>query len=160
LVQVGGFCFLEMEITRAQFQTLAPAALPATVDALFVIDWRGADLLNRVMARHDFTDPAIACFIACASLASDGFTNFNRPFFGVRCGSWLVRAARLWKNYKLDESANEWDWGGVAECADTIFNMPTTAWLLVNDTLTAVCAALGVEEGFADEPEDHGASEM
>jgi len=146
-----------MTITRAQFVALAPAALPATVDALFAIDWRGAALLNRIAARHDFTDAAIAQFLACASIASEGFTNFNRPFFGVTTGNWLVRAARLWKNYKLDESANEWDWQGVAECAATIFDAPDTAWLAVNDTLAAVCAALGVEdrsEEFA--LEDHG----
>lgn len=165
-----------MTITPQQFASCAPSATPATVDALFALDWRGASLLNRVITRHDFTDAAIAQFFASASLASNGFTKFNKPFFGVGCASWLVRAARLWRNYGLNESADEWDWQRVVECSATIFNLPSTAWLKINDTLAAVCKALGVvndsEAGAINDAdwliaqggefalEDRGATEM
>lgn len=142
-----------MTITPNQFRQLAPDATPATVDALFALDWRGAALINRITARHDFTDAAIAQFLACASIASAGFTNFDKPIFGVSAGNWLIRAARLWRDYGLDTDADGWNWQGIVSCASTIFDAPDTAWLAVNDRLAAVCAALGVEdrsEQFAD----------
>ncbi len=142
-----------MIISPEQFQQFAPAAQPATVAALFATDWRGASLLNRITARHDFTDAAIAQFLACASIASEGFTNFNKPFFGIHCGSWLVRAARLWRDYGLDTDANDWNWQDIVSCASVLLDAPEVGWLAVNDTLAAVCAALGIEdrsEQFAD----------
>jgi hypothetical protein len=152
-----------MEITRQQFQTLAPAALPATVDALFVsVAPNYPDtLINFILADNGLTEPAaLAQFLAAVHISSVGFTQFNQPFYGVSPMVWLTCRASQWTKAKLAIGAELWDWQQTAWDAAWLFDWPTLPWLLVNDTLTAVCVALGVEEGFADEPEDHGAMEM
>lgn len=152
-----------MEITRAQFQALTPAALPATVDALFVsVEPSYPDtLINFILADNGLTEPAaLAQFLAAVHISSVGFTQFNQPFYGVTPQDWLSRRARQWTDAKMAIGAELWDWEQTAWDAAWLFDWPTLPWLHVNDTLTAVCVALGVEEGFADELEDHGASEM
>lgn len=153
-----------MEITREQFQALAPAASSATVDALFAVltptDPDGTAIWF-ILTDNGLTEPAaLVQFLAACHLATDGFTNFDKPFTELAPDVWLAQRARQWTKEGLAMGAELWNWEQTAWDAAWLFDWPTFTWLKINDTLSMVCAALGVEEGFPDEPEDHGASEM
>lgn len=146
-----------MTITREQFAALAPAASPATVDALFAERSPDVSVIDFILADNGLTEPAaLAQFLAACHVSSVGFTQFNQPFYGVSLLVWFTCRASQWTKAKMAIGAELWDWQQTAWDAAWLFDWPTLPWLLVNDTLSAVCAALGVEEGFPDEPEEDG----
>lgn len=148
-----------MTITAEQFLILAPAASLAVVDDLLTKGDHKDTQLNRILDRHGITEqPAVAQFLTVCHLASRGFTNFDKPIFGVGVLDWLSARARQWQDADLTADALNWDWLTVIETAATLYGLPAKAWLDVNGELGAVCKALGIpdqSEEFA--LEDRGA---
>ncbi len=148
-----------MKITRKQFAAIAPMADAETVDALFAPSADGQPEIDRIMAECKITEPSVvAQFLTCCSLATDRFTKFHFGKLGVDVITWLSQPketsaysgeqgrARDFYDYKLPSDAAQWDWQGVADCCATLFPIATCAWLEVNNRLTEVCAALGIED--------------
>lgn len=149
-------------ITCAQFQQIAPNAMPETVDALFALNADGQPTIQRILGEHDITEPhVIAQFITALSLASDKFTNFNRPIFGLSLLDWLTARAREWRETGANEEAADWCWAEIIDGeVGVMFALPTIYWNDVHKRLADVCAALGVEDRSEEFALDRGASEM
>lgn len=136
-----------MQLTRQQFASCAPSATPATVDALFALNADNQPTIHRILAESGITEPAVvAQFITCAHLASYGFTNFDRPIYGLSVIDWFAARAREWHDERIGREAAEWNWAGVLNHAGTLFGVPVMPYIEVHDTLAAICAALGVED--------------
>ncbi len=149
-------------ITRAQFQQIAPNAAPEAVDALFASNADGQPTIRRILDEHDITEPhVIAQFLACSYLASDGFTNFNHPAYGLSILDWLSARAREWFKLGCTKLAVDWDWLAVVSMVDVTWDFEYMDWSQINGALSAVSVAMGIEDR-SDEfaLEDHGASEM
>lgn len=150
-------------ITRAQFQQIAPNAAPEAVDALFASGIGRQSPITRTLHQYGITEPhVVAQFLTALSLASDEFTNFNRPIFGLSLIDWFTARAREWRDSGANEEAAEWDWIEIVDgYVGTMYAIPMIYWNDVHKRLAKVCAVLGVEDR-SDEfaLEDHGASEM
>ena len=141
-----------MTISLEQFRVLAPSATLATQAALFERDSTLAPQIERILTTHGITEPpAVAMFLACVSLASNGFTKFDRPIFGLAPLDWLTARAREWQELGLSVEAIDWNWEYVVQRAATEWDAAETSWPHANATLTATCEALGVEERIIDE---------
>ena len=145
MVQVGGV-FAFMTITREQFQAIAPAASPATVDALFAERSPDVTVIDFILADNGLTDPAaLVQFLAACHLATDGFTNFDKPFTGLAPDVWLAQRARQWTKEGLAMGAELWNWEQTAWDAAWLFDWPTFTFLKINNTIDGVCKALGIK---------------
>lgn len=149
-----------LTITPEQFAAFAPLASAPTRAALFAVS-DGQSVLNRILMQHDITEPpAVAMFLALAGMASDGFTKFNSPSFGLAVPDWLSKCAREWQRYELSEDAVEWRWEMVAECAATLFGIDDLPWSVAASYLASACNVLGIEdESEKYALDDRGASE-
>lgn len=149
-------------LTRLQFQQIAPNAAPETVDALFALNADGQSPIARTLHQYGITEPhVVAQFLTALSLASNEFTSFDRPIFGLSLLDWLTARAREWHDMGSNEDAAEWDWQILLSRVDVKWDMRYYDWPEIDTVLAKVCAVLGVEdqsEEFA--LEDHGASEM
>ena len=150
-------------LARAQFLQIAPNATPEAVDALFASGIGRQSPITRTLHQYGITEPhVVAQFLTALSLASDEFTNFNRPIFGLSLIDWVTARAREWRDSGANEEAAEWNWVGIIDgYVGTMYAIPMIYWNDVHKRLAKVCAVLGVEDR-SDEfaLEDHGASEM
>lgn len=151
-----------MTTTRQQFASCAPSATPETVDALFALNSDNQPTIHRILAEAGITEPAVvAQFLTCAHLASNGFTNFEQPVYGLSAIDWLSARAREWFELKCTEMALEWDWRILVNVLDVKWAMEYMDWPQINETLADICAVLGIEDqSNNDVLEDRGASEM
>jgi hypothetical protein len=138
-----------MEITREQFTALAPAASPATVDALFAATLPGdyaEGIINFILTDNGLSEPAaLVQFLAACHLATDGFTNFDKPFTGLAPDVWLAQRARQWTKEGLAMGAELWNWEQTAWDAAWLFDWPTFTFLKINNTIDGVCKALEIK---------------
>lgn len=137
-----------MTISLAQFAAAFPLASAATQAALFTRDGNLTPALERILGAHGITEPHVAAqFLTACGLASDGFTNFDRPVFGLSLLDWLTARAREWQDLGANEDAAAWLWMDLIDgYIGTAFGIPTIYWNEVHKTLATVCAALGVED--------------
>lgn len=138
-----------MTITLDQFRVLAPSATPLAQAALFQPgSFPEPSAINRILDAHGITEPHVAAqFLAACSLASNGFTNFDRPVYGLSILDWLTARAREWEEAGANHDADGWLWMDLIDGqVGTLFGIPTTYWNDVHKCLATVCEALGVED--------------
>lgn len=148
-------------ISLDQFRQFAPAASLETQAALFRRDLTLVPAMERILVDHGITEPhVVAQFLTACSLASDGFTNFDRPMFGLSLLDWLTARAREWQDASCNQMAAEWDWKVMFSMLDVKWNMEHRDWPEINEVLANVCSALGVADESEARALDRGASEM
>lgn len=137
-----------MQISLEQFAMCFPNASAETRAALFTrAQPLGPRTIDRILADHGITElHVVAQFLTACSLASNGFTNFDRPVFGLALLDWLTARAREWRDAGANEDAAAWLWLDLIDRIAVLFGVPDTYWNEVHRTLAAVCAALGVED--------------
>lgn len=147
-------------ITRSQFQQIAPDARPEILDALFAFGIGGSSPLARTLTQYDIIEPhVVAQFLTALSLASDRFTDFSRPIFGLSLMDWFTARAREWRDAGANDDASVWLWMEIIDgYVGTLFAIAPIYWNDARSRLAEVCAALDVEDESVIE--DRGASEM
>lgn len=145
----------KLTFSLEQFRNAFPAIEPNAAAALFVRDsLTSPRLIERILTDHGITEPpAVVHFLAVCGLASDDFTNFNKPIYGLDALEWLAARAREWESLKLSEEANDWQTDFVIQNLPDTFALPGN-WPAIWRVLDRVCEALGVAQ-----PTD-GADEM
>lgn len=143
----------KLTLSLEQFRTAFPTASSTAAAALFARDAKLTTVIERILGDHGITEPpAVAHFLMACGLASEGFTKFDAPVFGLGAPDWLAARAREWQDAKLSEEADNWQTEFVIQNLPDTFALPNN-WPAVWRVLDGVCEALGAVQpsGEADE---------